>query len=764
MSEIAPGNNVTALLEIFKLMNYQDILYVEGDSPITLYEAVNSEDQAIFIKVIDKNALKKEENYSFIINHMNMEREISKSCYCNHTLKLIRVFESKNYIFFEKEYCDKNLEEYINQYGPLEYDFQIFKQITIDLAKALKFIIENGIFHRNIKPNNIYIQELENEKYIIKLGNFESAIYMKEINNSLPMGTLYYTAPEILKNLDYEYNEKCEMWSLGVTLFEIYFGFLPYGINPRKNMNYMINDETKFIYRKSGIPTLDILFKRLLQINPDKRMSFLEYYDYVTNKDFLKKDVIAINNNKKYIKLYKEILKEKQTNNYSLYRKEHTPELEDIESIIDLIKEENIPEIMRFSKENFSEGEIFNNIIFYDNNIEYHHNLINKDYETLEKEANGTFILCTNLKSLNIIKNEITKIIKYENRFVFNIITNGKGYEKELKQFLGENKEFRKCINKICIFCIKVEKYLKYKQKEPELIYDVTNTIKNVINFIKKFSSKDIKPYHLTKLISLKDYFDKYKERHKKISRFYGNLNKDNFPEFNEIKYESEKIITFNLERDLSLLRNFFAKKINNKTFYGDINRYLMIEKWKYPLHICYLTSRLMYFLNYYAVVENKYCKENNKILFKGTQLNYSSLLPFQQSVGKIIMLSTFNLVFDDKKIAETRAGRKNEKQENNNSYKFSVMFHITNLYKKEWIPNCIKVDKNSLNEEVNEGEFLLQAFSFYRVKKAEIDYKNYNADIFMETIGKKEILEDKIRLGKEIKYNEKENIMEIVS
>ena len=131
--------------------------------------------------------------------------------------------------------------------------------------------------------------------------------------------------------------------------------------------------------------------------------------------------------------------------------------------------------------------------------------------------------------------------------------------------------------NKICIFCIKVEKYLKYKQKEPELIYDVTNTIKNVINFIKKFSSKDIKPYHLTKLISLKDYFDKYKERHKKISRFYGNLNEDNFPEFNEIKYKSDKIILFDLERDLDLLENLFTKKINNKTFYGDINRYLMI-------------------------------------------------------------------------------------------------------------------------------------------------------------------------------------------
>ncbi len=42
------------------------------------------------------------------------------------------------------------------------------------------------------------------------------------------------------------------------------------------------------------------------------------------------------------------------------------------------------------------------------------------------------------------------------------------------------------------------------------------------------------------------------------------------------------------------------------------------------------------------------------------------------------------------------------------------------------------------------------------------IDLENYTADIYLETIGKKEILEEKIKLGKEIKYNEKEKIIEI--
>ena len=94
---------------------------------------------------------------------------------------------------------------------------------------------------------------------------------------------------------------------------------------------------------------------------------------------------------------------------------------------------------------------------------------------------------------------------------------------------------------------------------------------------------------------------------------------------------------------------------------------------------------------------------------------------------------------------------------------KFSVLFHITNLYKSEknWISNSVDIHKNSKYEK--EKEFLFQPFSFYRVKKVEFDIKNFKADIHLETIGKKEILEEKIKFGKNIDYNEKENIMQVV-
>ena len=119
------------------------------------------------------------------------------------------------------------MKENLFQNGPFEKNYvgknnlQKFKEITIGIAKAMKFINDKGVVHRNIKPHNFYIKNLKDEIYQVKLGDFSCSIYINEINNSEPMGTIVYTAPEIIKSLDY--NEKCDMWSVGLTLFEIYF-------------------------------------------------------------------------------------------------------------------------------------------------------------------------------------------------------------------------------------------------------------------------------------------------------------------------------------------------------------------------------------------------------------------------------------------------------------------------------------------------------------------------------------------------------------
>ena len=108
----------------------------------------------------------------------------------------------------------------------LKTELQKFKEIAIGMAKVLKFIHEKGVVHRNIKPHNVYI----NDKNQVKIDDFSCAVYKNQIKDSISMGTILYTAPEIVKNFDYD--EKCDIWSTGLTLFEIYFGLLPYGWNP----------------------------------------------------------------------------------------------------------------------------------------------------------------------------------------------------------------------------------------------------------------------------------------------------------------------------------------------------------------------------------------------------------------------------------------------------------------------------------------------------------------------------------------------------
>ena len=788
MSEFNLGKYTSDYSGIFPLKKNYETKLIQDDSPIRIYEAQKNKER-VFLKVIDKKILEEEDDYDFLIKQIEKEKEISKLLNSEHTIKLNREFETENKIVMEKEYCESDLKEILFQNGPFENkmmgknNLQIFKDIVIDLAKALKYLNEKGVVHRDIKPHNIYIKKLNQGKMISKLGNFASAIFIKDIKNTLNMGTIFYTAPEIVKNLNY--NEKCDMWSVGMTLFEIYFGILPYGWYPNTAiMNDMIYDEEKFIFKKSEIPTLDILFRRLLQINPDNRMSVSEFYDYVTNENFLNGNYIAINNNEKYIKLYDEIKSQEQID-YGDGRKpeklnKEERDKQNIGKIMDFVGGEQFPDIMSFPNGSFNDEKIFNNIIYYDTNIEKHKTEIHKDSNKFEKKTNGAFILCSNLVSLNIIKNEILKNIANDTKAIFNFICNGKGYESDIKGFLNQNQVFKKCINKLCIYCQHPENYIEYMNENPGFIFNVTSNRSDVYDFIVKFSSEDIKPFPLTKLVTLDDYANKYKERHKKISQYYGDLTKESFMQNMEkikkniedddkeklLKAKKKKnllkgLMTFNLEKDLESLDELIIKEYTKNTFYGDLNRWLMKGKMKYYEPVAYFTSRLMYSLNKYANEYGKYCEENKKLLLRGAKLYYSCLLPYERAVGKIILLSAFTSTSEKQEIAEKWAGRGKEEEVYNNSLKFSVVFHITNLYDKDnkWISNS--VDVQGCSKYKKEKEFLFQPFSFYRVKKVLFDTNNFKADIYLETVGKKEILEEKIKLGKEIKYNKIENIMD---
>jgi serine/threonine protein kinase len=324
--------------------------------------------------------------------------------------------------------------------------------------------------HRDIKPNNIFIRE-EDGKKEIKLGNFGCSLFIKD-NNSEPIGTILYCAPEIIKNL--EYDEKCDLWSLGVTLFELYFAFLPYGeYGDKVNINKIkkvIYDPKNFIFTKSNIPSLDILFKRLLVIDPKDRMTFDEFFDYVLNDNFMKEGVIYVNDNPKYKEVYKIIQNEPQIEEPLIFEGDYDYEYlqkRNMKNILSLIESDHLPDIMNFSNGEINNDGKYNNIIYYDENTE-NSSEKNQDSDFFEKKTPGAFFLCTNLDSLKLISKEIIRQNKKDKRIIFNIITTGSKCDK-IMDFLNDNnnKEFKDCIKNVCIYCMNLKKWGHLKEKYP---------------------------------------------------------------------------------------------------------------------------------------------------------------------------------------------------------------------------------------------------------------------------------------------------------
>ena len=359
--------------------------------------------------------------------------------------------------------------------------------------------------------------------------------------------------------------------------------------------------------------------------------------------------------------------------------------------------------------------------------------------------------------------------------------------------FILKNPDFDACINNICIYCMKLNKYQYLKQKYPKIHNDIYNKVKDVINFIQKFSDVNIKPFPIIKLLTYQSYLNKYKDRHIKICEFYGNLDLESYEKNyknitnlineesknNELKKNKDKLLeslaNFDTnkidannadkdknkdnQKDTDYLDKLIIREYTNNTLYKDLNKWLLNYNKKFYESVAYFTGRLMYSLNSYAKKNSKYFIEDQTTLYRGIKISYSCLLPYERAIGKIILLTAFTSTSESQSKIIRFSGRDNSVELYKTNQLFSVIFYIKNIWKKNWISNGINVQDES---PYKEKEILFQPFSFYFVSDVKIDLNLYTADIYLETVGKTMILEEEIKKGKEIIYNESTQIIEL--
>ncbi len=127
------------------------------------------------------------------------------------------------------ELCDDNLHNILIERNKGFTSEEVLNIIT-QLNKTFKIMSKNNIIHRDIKLENILVKYINKEqsKYIVKLADYGVSRQLLSLSKQCKsyVGTVNTMAPEILAGE--EYDAKCDLWSLGVIIYQLFFKKYPY--------------------------------------------------------------------------------------------------------------------------------------------------------------------------------------------------------------------------------------------------------------------------------------------------------------------------------------------------------------------------------------------------------------------------------------------------------------------------------------------------------------------------------------------------------
>ncbi len=187
--------------------------------------------------------------------------------------RIMRVFggEKRSRIYMVMEWCEGRLLRQILDEGRIPRDRAI--RITTEILDALQYAHDNGVVHRDMKPENVMVDAHDNIKLIdFGIAGDAAARRLTYANITATLGTPNYISPEQVKGK--RGDGRSDIFAVGVMLYEILTGKLPFtGSNPMQAMNdRLLNYPTPpSVLDPSISPQLQEVIYRALERDPKNR-------------------------------------------------------------------------------------------------------------------------------------------------------------------------------------------------------------------------------------------------------------------------------------------------------------------------------------------------------------------------------------------------------------------------------------------------------------------------------------------------------------
>ena len=231
------------------------------------------------MKIMKKNIILEHDQ----VSHTLLEKQILQNLNYQFLVGMVFCFQTQERIYFVMNFI-RGGELFNHLHKCKHFPEEETKFYCAIIGLALEYLHTHGIVYRDIKPDNILIDE---DGYL-KLADFGMAKMLKDQEKAFSLcGTPEYFAPEIITREGH--NKSADWWSYGILLYEMLYGIPPfYSKNIEKMFELITKAEIKYPKKIQVSENAKDLISKLLIKDQDLRLGAEGGFETIKKHPFFK--------------------------------------------------------------------------------------------------------------------------------------------------------------------------------------------------------------------------------------------------------------------------------------------------------------------------------------------------------------------------------------------------------------------------------------------------------------------------------------------